>query len=33
MIAQQRLYPDILEEFPGVALESDYHLPIPAEEK
>ena len=33
MIAQQRLYPDIPAEFPGVSLESDYHLPFPAEEE
>ena len=33
MLEQQRLYPDIPAEFPGVALQSDYHLPIPAEEE
>ena len=33
MIAQQKLYPDIPAEFPGVPLKSDYHLPIPAEEE
>ena len=33
MMAQQRLYPDIPANFPGVALESDYHLPFPAEEE
>ena len=33
MIAQRRIYPDIPADFPGVPLESDYHLPIPAEEE
>ena len=33
MMAQRRLYPDIPVEFPGVALEYDYHLPIPARKK
>ena len=33
MLAQRKLYPNIPAEFPGVALESDYHLPIPAEEE
>ena len=32
-MAQHRLYPDIPAEFPGLALESDYHLPFPAEEE
>ena len=33
MIAQQRPYLDIPAEFPGVSLESDYHLTFPAEEE
>ena len=33
MLAQRRLYLDIPAEFPGVALEPDYNLPIPAEEE
>ena len=33
MLEQQKFYPDIPAEFPGVALQSDYHLPIPAEEE
>ena len=32
-IAQRRLYPDIPVEFPGVPLESDYHLPCSVEEE
>ena len=33
MIPQRKIYPNIPPEFPGVPLESDYHLPIPAEEE
>ena len=33
MMAQQRFHPNIPAEFPGVPLESDYHLHIPAEEE
>ena len=33
MMAQQRLYPNIPAKSQGLSLESDYHLPIPAEEE
>ena len=33
IIAQRKLYPNIPAEFLGVPLESEHHLPIPAEEE